>query len=388
MMKLSINKFLGLLSGLILTTFSHSGWAVVSCAFAPGSNTAFLTVPLSPPVISAGADIPVGTIIYQGSWANVPTSDVECSSDGTAVLSNWAVGIVQAPLPLSGLNTGLFAGAVYQTNIPGIGVAISRYNNHAAATLGAMGYRDEDITIGSLGGRVSFSNSTRYISLIKTGSLIPGSYSLSAASLPTVSDNMVNSRTDRSIQGLPIKLQNVTFQGNLTVSTQTCSTPDVNVLMGSYDIRDNFRGINSTTPWIDASISLTNCPTFHGFYNQTNTSSLMDFTTGVGNVSTSINNSIGVRLTPVDDVIDAANGIIAIDSTVPGAASGVGIQIGWGESSQTPVPFNLAAEKTVTLPKDGRPTIRVPLAARYIQTAAAPQPGKANGKVVFTINYY
>ncbi len=42
----------------------------------------------------------------------------------------------------------------------------------------------------------------------------------------------------------------------------------------------------------------------------------------------------------------------------------------------------------MTLPKDGSPTIRVPLAVRYIQTASAPTPGKANGKVVFTINYY
>ncbi|WP_236849214.1 fimbrial protein [Chania multitudinisentens] len=297
------------------------------------------------------------------------------------------MGIIQAPYPLSGLNTGPFAGAVYQTNIPGIGVAISRYNNRAAATLGAMGYRDEDIVVGTSGGAVTFGGATRYVSLIKIGSLTPGSYSLSAASLPTASDQAVNSRTGAAVQGLPIVLNRVTFQGNLTISTQTCTTPDVNVSMGSYDIHDSLKGINSTTPWIDASILLNNCPTFHGFYNQTNTSLMMDFSTGSGNTTTSINNSIGVRLTPTGDVIDAANGIIAIDSA-PDAASGVGIQIGWGENSQTPVPFNFAAEKTVILPKDGSPTIRVPLAARYIQTAARPTPGKANGKTVFTINYY
>jgi type 1 fimbria pilin len=79
---------------------------------------------------------------------------------------------------------------------------------------------------------------------------------------------------------------------------------------------------------------------------------------------------------------------MAIDSTISGAATGVGIQIGWGDSSQAPTLFNLASEQALVLPKDGSPTIRVPLAARYIQTAASPTPGLANGKVTFTINYY
>lgn len=114
----------------------------------------------------------------------------------------------------------------------------------------------------------------------------------------------------------------------------------------------------------------------------------MDYNTGKATVSTPLNNSVGVRLAPTTSVIDAANGVMAIDSTVSGAASGVGIQIGWGDSSQAPTPFNLASEKAVVLPKDGSPTIRVPLAARYIHTAANPTPGQANGKVVFTINYY
>lgn len=383
-MKLLNNKLFGLMLMGWLVSVSHSGWAAESCRFDTGSGTASLTVPLSPPVISAGADIPIGTIIYQGKWTNAPGNTVSCSGGVTV---NWAVGIEQAPLGLSGLNTGPFAGAVYQTNIPGIGVVISRYNNRAPATLGGLGYRDEDILLNSIGG-ILFNLSTRYISLIKTGPLTPGSYAISAASFPTASDNVVNSRTGVPVQGLPIQLNNVTFQGNLTVTTQTCTTPDVNVDMGSYDLRDSFTGINSTTPWIDASISLTHCPTFHGFYNQTNTTLMMDFETGTGNASSSINNSIGVRLTPTTEVINAANGIMAIDSTVAGAASGVGIQIGWGNSSQTPTPFNFAAEQSMLLPKDGSPTIRVPLAARYIQTATSPTPGKANGKVTFTINYY
>lgn len=115
---------------------------------------------------------------------------------------------------------------------------------------------------------------------------------------------------------------------------------------------------------------------------------MFDYNIGSGTVANSINNSIGVRLTPATNVIDAANGIMAIDSSVSGAASGVGIQIASGSSSQTPTPFNFAAEQRVTLPKDGSSTIRVPLVARYIQTESNIMPGKANGKVVFLINYY
>ncbi|HGM5490198.1 TPA: fimbrial protein [Serratia fonticola] len=386
-MKLSTTKMLILLAGGGLTTFSYSGWAVQSCAFDQGSSTVSLTVPLTPPVISVGDDIPVGTIIYQGVWIT-PTTYMLCLVDEPPAFYNWALSIVHAPLPLSGLNTGPFAGAVYETNIPGVGVAISRYNDRSAAVVGIPGYRDTDVVIGDGGSFATLSGTTRYISLIKIGPMTPGSYSIAASSFPTASDDILNSRTGNPIQGLPIRLNNVTFQGTLTATIQSCMTPDVTVNMGSYEIHDNFRAIHSTTPWIDAAITLTKCPTFYGFYNQSNPSQMKNFNTGATTATASTNNSIGVRLTPATEVVDAANGIMTIDSTVPGAASGVGIQLGWGESSQTPTLFNLAAEQSMVLPKDGSSVIRIPVAARYIQTAANPTPGKANGKAVFTINYY
>ncbi len=388
-MKYANNPFLTLLGTMLLVMVSSHSWAAISCSYQTGFGSTSLSVPLSPPIISAGADIPIGTIIYQGRWMNAPTVSIECQSPGGGFPFNWAVGIEQAPLPLSGLNTGPFAGAVYQTNIPGIGVAISRYSESAAATLGTFGYRNDDAIFGTDPyGLVTLGTATRYISLIKIGPLTPGSYSISASSFPTASDNMVNSRSGEPIQGLPLQLNRITFTGNLTVTAQTCTTPDVNVAMGAYDIREHFRGINSTTPWIDASVSLQNCPVFHGFYNQTNTTTLMNFSTGNAAATSSINNSIGVRLTPTTAVKDAANGIMSIDSSVPGAASGVGIQIGWGLNNQTPTPFNFSAEQAMTLPKDGSPTIRIPLSARYIQTDTVATAGKADGKVVFTINYY
>ncbi|MBC3378695.1 fimbrial protein [Serratia fonticola] len=385
-MKLTQNKMWGLLGGLTLATVSHASWAVVACEPSRNAPPSY-SVPLNPPVISAGADIPIGTIIFQGNWIGTQTPLIVCTYDGIPITYGTEFSMTQAPLPLSGLNTGPFAGAVYQTNIPGVGVAVSRTSAGPGAKIGTPVRRPDELVM-TAGGTIDYGLATRYVTLIKIGEMTPGNYSISAAGFPSVRDSMVNSLTDRPIQGLPIQLSQATFQGNMTVSTQTCTTPDVNVDLGSHDIREKFKRIGSVSPWVDASISLTNCPTFFGFYNQSNSTLMMNFNTGAGIVSPSISNSISLRLTPTSSVIDGTNGVMAIDTTRSDAASGVGIQIGWGESSQTPTPFNFSAEKTLTLPKDGSRTIRVPLAARYIQTAESPTPGKANGKVTFTINYY
>ncbi|WP_248944106.1 fimbrial protein [Serratia silvae] len=389
----------GLLGGMLLSVISTHSWAVANCSFDAGA-TQTETVPLSPPVISAGADIPVGTILYQGSWS-MKNTKMGCqwaqADVGKSFWYSSSTLISNAPLPLSGLMTGPFAGAVYQTNIPGIGVVMSRTpdGNPIIPTRPAVTTDAENPirqVSNELGGALDFAGSTRYVSLIKTGPITPGSFTLSGANLPsirTMIEQPVNSHPGSvAVTGLPFTFYNINFQGTLTIATQTCATPDVSVTLGSFEIKDYFTQIGATTPWVDASINLTNCPTFYGFYNSTNTTKLMDYSTGQSTVSTALNNSIGVRLAPTTSVLDAANGVMAIDSTVSGAASGVGIQIGWGESSQAPKLFNLASEQTVALPKDGSPTIRIPLAARYIQTAANPTPGEANGKVVFTINYY
>ena len=105
------------------------------------------------------------------------------------------------------------------------------------------------IRIGDGGRFATLSSSTRYVSLIKIGPLTPGSYTIEASSFPTASDDILNSRFASPIQGLPLRLNNVTFQGNLTVSTQTCATPDVAVTLGSYEIHDYLQR-NSTTPWL------------------------------------------------------------------------------------------------------------------------------------------
>ncbi|MGL5389757.1 MAG: fimbrial protein [Serratia sp. (in: enterobacteria)] len=390
-----MGKVIYIVGYLLLALTSLNSWAALTCT--PGKGIPRVdTVQLNPPTISAGADMPIGTVIYQGRWlAGDKDIATRCETPRADTLwYNLLVTLRNAPMPLSAWSDGPFGGGIYQTNIPGVGVAISVGSpNVRVVTVGSpvYGYTTDPSYIFTGAGALilSMSNSTLYISLIKTGQINPGDYTLNASRLPSFGIDIVNPRSHAAVAGLPIQINSIRLQGQLTVSTQTCTTPDVSVQLGTYEKSLHFKGINSTTPWIDSSISLTNCPTFHGFYNQDNSALLFDYNAGGAvSVGASINNSIGVRLTPTTKVINAANGIMAIDSTVAGAASGVGIQLGWGESSQTPTLFNFAAEQSVTLPKDGSPTIRVPLVARYIQTAANPTPGKANGKVTLTINYY
>ncbi|WP_411752985.1 fimbrial protein [Serratia sp. (in: enterobacteria)] len=389
-MKRIILRTVGL---LLLMVASNSALAMVACSPLNGAPRVD-TVQLSPTTISAGADVPLGTIIYQGRWfgGDPGKEQMTCLSADTYFWINIALFIDQAPLSISNWTGSPFGGAVYQTSIPGVGIAISRSNNADAATVGQPNYQlPNDVQRQVLGGNYNtyLLDRTLYVSLIKIGTMTPGNYTLNGSTLPKVSlavtDPLYHPTTTT---GLPLRLNTIQFQGQLTVSAQTCTTPDVNVNLGRFDIQEYFTGQGAKTPWVDASIVLTNCPTFYGFYNTTNSTLMFNYNTGTGQVANSTNNSIGVRLTPATSVLDAANGIMAVDSSVSGAATGVGIQIGWGSSSQTPTLFNFMGEQAMTLPKDGSPTIRVPLSARYIQTAAAPTPGKANGKVVFTISYY
>lgn len=398
-MKLSFNKVLRLLSGVLLITVSHSGWTIVTYTLMTGIQTE--AVPLNAPVISAGVDAPVGTVIYRANlqmkdgYANVTWA---ASDVGKYAYTSIAMNLKTTPLPLVNQPVGTYTDGVYQTGIPGIGVAMFFNADGAYGSIPITATKrraeNESLLNSGLSQRTNYIGTDKgfSVALIKTGPLTPGNYSISSANFPTLQFGQDISGTSHTnaatIKGLPIYYWNVSFQGSITVSAQTCTTPDFSVALGSYEIGEHFRALNSNTPWKDASITLTNCPTFYGFYNSTNAPLLKDYNTGKSTPTTSLNNSIGVRLAPATNELDTANGVMAIDSSVSGAASGVGIQLGWGESGQTPTPFDFSKEKIVTLPKTGISTIRIPLAARYIQTADYPTPGKANGKVTFSINYY
>jgi major type 1 subunit fimbrin (pilin) len=375
--------------GLLSVTGSHSAWAAINCTPLPGIPRTD-TVTLAPANISAGMDMPDGTVIYQGEWSTISSGTVlnvmSCTS--TTPLASQIfyaqafVGVQNPPLPLSGWIHPQYGNVVYKTGIPGIGVMVG-----FGATAGNIdtSYSPPLLATANPTALINY-NIRRSISLIKIGPLEPGSYPLNGSNLPTMTIGSQWS-SGLPVTGLPKVTNIIPFQGVLNISAQTCKSPDVNVDMGSYEKRQYFTGPDSTTPWVDASIILTDCPTFHGYYDSSNYVTLFNYN-GSPITPASKNNNLGVRLTPATEVINFANGIMAIDTTAANAASGIGIQLGWGNTSGNPALVNFANEQIYQLPKSGSGTLRIPLVARYIQTDVMVTPGMADGKAVFVINYY
>jgi len=365
--------------------------AQVSCAPYDASIPRTDTIPLVPVNISAGTDMPNGTVIFQGAWfGGHPGSQIRCTKNQPAAEKfyyTYNLGILTAPMPLSSWNSAPFAGKVYETGIPGIGVAI---NDFGFAVTPESPYANGGIREWLLSvpeNSTAILNSTRYITFIKIGPLIPGSYPLSAANLPTARLYYDNAPDRPAVGGLPFNANILQFSGVMTVHAQTCSTPDVIVPMGKHDVHQAFTGPGSTTAWVNTRLELKNCPVFYGYYDKTNPAEIFNHDLGgAGNIPDSTSNSIGIRVTPNTAVVDALNGIMAVDTASQNSASGVGIQLGWGES--LPVAFNLSGEQRMLLPKNGQASIQLPLQARYIQISESVRPGRADGKATFIISYY
>jgi type 1 fimbria pilin len=381
--------------GGILSLGIMPAFAQINCIATDADSPRTDIIQLSPPTISVGVDMPNGTVLYRGSWFSGSTggTSMSCrSSSLPATLTySYNIGIQQAPLPLADWSGSPFAGRVYQTGIPGIGVAIS--DGARAVTLDTLninaGSRTSELTKENNGSGINIQNSTRYISLIKIGTISPGSYKLGSGNLPSVKMFFDNANSTMKVIGLPIVANILQFQGELNVEAKTCKTADVHVPMGSYETTKYFKGEGTATPWVDASIILSDCPVFHGYYNNKNTLRLLNYDTGEGKFSASTNNKVGVFLSPLTGVVDIKQGVMGVNSDRnEAAANGVGIQIGWGDYGNNPVPFDFMSEKHHNLVKDGRKIIRIPLSARYIQTDPIVTPGRADGKLTFTINYY
>lgn len=325
--------------------------------------------------ITVGPDTPVGTALYRADYTFQNMGAVlTCDADVT--LQQYAQ-YSTTPLPIVPVAIGGFSGTVYESGLPGIGVFITGTNgfNEKLPRIERTDFFEVEKPV---------VNSGSYrIWLVKTGPVTPGI--INAANFPTVAVTKIAA----GVAGLPLPLQYLQFNGSLNVVSTTCATPDVNVDLGRYASTD-FTSANSATPWVDASVTLNNCPTFYGTYNMSNTSLRRS---GNGVVTTSISssdpNALTLGLTPMNPVIDPLQGIMAVNSsTADPAAQGIGIQIGYGNSSGTPTPFNFSQVQTVIAPKDGTTTLKIPLAARYIKTNTQLVGGRADGKMTFTINYY
>ncbi|SNY80313.1 fimbrial protein [Enterobacter sp. CC120223-11] len=363
-----------------LTEASQQAFAAVTCSAL--ASTAIKTDNISPSASYTGNDLPVGSTIYRLKMHLNQSYGINC--DGPYNLKSY-LGVTTEPLGSPTImNTSQGSGPVYPTNVPGVGVFVwSSYTGGGIDTLfskaSPMEYAPFNL---STAGNKTFGP-TVDVSLVKTGNIPSGSV-VDATKFPTIQWYIPSTS---GYSGLPANLMRVTFTGSLHFITQTCTTPDVNVDLGSYDVT-KFTAKGTTTPWRNASIVMQNCPAFTGFYSGGATALQTLSDSGTPAETSRYANIFTVSLTPANAV---SGNIISVDSGA-NAATGVGVQMGYSttvDAAATP-PENIWTAGTswdLPAPTDGRKTVNIPLAARYYQTGNTITPGKANTKMTVNIDY-
>lgn len=338
--------------------------ALADCDYMENSDLKsplYVNAPLVSSHLTVGPDVPVGTVLYTQNFNPAfRTIWVGCTEPQSYV--GTYINHETLPHPLSSWS-GNF-GKVYETGLPGVGVFIDNYDLDFELPMITGG-------TGVLDHHGWSANGYKYrIRLIKIGEVQPGV--ITGADLPCWI-NKIGPIAE------PFISMRLCFTGAINVVSQTCTTPDVFVSMGKYDMGRYFRGKGSVTEWQDASIRLLNCPKFYGSaetYYSRNGDSGTTSTTG---------NSLTLSLTPNTAVIDDANGIMSVKEG-SGSAGGVGIQLEYGASSPQSVRFSRAIK--IPLPVTTPSAFTIPLRARYIQTGPTVTPGAADATVTFNINYF
>lgn len=231
----------------VLGLSSLAGMAMANCNFIDGTSALNRTMPLLGGNITVGRDVPLGTEVYRQTFS--PSTGVRLRCLAGLYNIETRRGLPVLPLPLSSWVGTPWGGHVYQSGVPGIGVAIWYAGTPLPSSGNGLncGGGTADCIWG-IQGTMTFD-----LSLIKIGDVSPGT--IQGSQLPTVDQKWVTSNT--------LEISRVNFSGSMNVVSRTCETPDVTVPMGTH-LTHEFSGLNSSTPWKEFSIALNNCPAFYG----------------------------------------------------------------------------------------------------------------------------
>lgn len=343
----------------------------VTCAVDASAPGIMTTVALQGGNITVGQDVPVGTTLFRQYFKPSYGPAVHCASNPTAWSWEARSSYGFSPKPLSAWNSGAWAGKVYETGVPGIGV-VAWYSGNA------FPYRRDGKSVPVNTDYTYRSEVSFDISFIKIGPIAPGI--IRGQDLPTVVMDFIPD------SGASVRLSSVSFTGTLNVVSQTCTTPNPVVQLGNYNASQVFKSVGTTTSWTDASLRLTNCPRFYGLMDSGQSNYGSDSITDRGKAGTPQANTLGLTLKPNTSIIDATRGIIGLRNEA-NVATGVGIQLVTNSAGAgTPAQFN--SEMRYPTTNNGSGIVTLPLFARYIQTNATVTPGHANATMTYTINYY
>lgn len=356
--------------------------ADVNCTPSGGPYPHNTTVPLSGSFY-AGADMPVGSTLYQANIKIGPgaTASINCDAPFSIAAEFRANGEPSgAPFAIPG--RGDWEG--FPTNVPGIAVVFYKGPSFTDTNpLLVQGYWAKDSA-----GTTEIYESQYILALVKTGTIASGAV-VNGSSFPSVS---LSAPAQAGYTGFPMNnFWVANFTGSIQFMSQTCTTPDVTVDLGQH-LPDEFTSVGATTAWQYAPIVMNNCPTFTGLYgskqSQTADGSV---TPSGGNLNA---NLFEVTLTPTTELADAGDpATFLFENATPAAATGMGYQLGYNtDINASTIGSGMVWTKgqapiSISAPSDGRATVKIPLFLRYVRYGSRITPGPMNGKVVATINY-
>lgn len=353
----------------------------ITCTYMNGIQPAVGSMPLQISSISVGRDVPVGTEVYRQKFtiAGGQTPTLECLY---APFQMWTEFTVDTTSALANWSSGTYANKVYRTSIPGLGVAFNstggllprRTSSQPSSC--TQGYR----CLVPFGDAKGAGPANFEMILIKLGDVTPGV--LIGSTLPTVS--LFGIFGDARMNGFKMGIS-----GTIQIVSRTCSTPDVNVPMGTHQTK-TFTGVNTASAWVDFAIRLNDCPAFTGTFGTTGPgwiSQSGNSPSGSGTAGALVNNTLQYRVDPARAAINAGNGVLSLDPTTGGsapAATGVGVQVATPNGIGLPLATNRNSGLALRATEG---SYSIPLRARYLQTQTKVTPGPANASATFTITY-
>lgn len=386
-----INKLTGL-AAVLLGGILCAEQAEATCALVPGVQGAItgsttLDSSALPVVMSfpfnisrlTGSSEPVGSTLYSGDIVPYLAVNMHCTNtlvDGGIYIN---VNYESTPLGVWAGDIGQYSGKIYNTGLDGVGFVVRQ-----------IGSADNTVpfsiktTINPDQGQGMNFGGLRFVQylLVKTGTLSYGT--INGSQLPTVvysveANDGVNTKVD---------VFRLNFTGTIAVNKPTCNTADADkvVNLGTWT-KSDFANVGSGSDWVDSSVTMVCDEAFWGAggsYGRylTNTDAFTIVESDY-NVSSNTNNTWTIKFTSSTGLIDATQGIIALDNSNGDNATGVGIQISASANVAGVVDLTTGWSGTIGL---GSSAFRIPIYARYIRTGDITA-GSANGKVIYTVDY-
>lgn len=366
--------------------------ADVNCKIPDGQTYPYnTTVPLSGSFY-VGNDMPNGSVLYMSGIQTDRGLSLYVNCDAAFSLNaEYRAQGEPAGAPFSQSGT-FFTGKVFPTNVSGVGVALVNRPTRESFTDTEPNILTNYYQRDSAGSTGRFQNNF-YVLLVKTGPITSGA-TVNASSFPTVS---LNVPAQPGYTGLPINnIWVAHLTGSIQLITRTCTTPDVTADLGQH-LHSEFASVGATTAWQYTPIVMTNCPTFTGHYGTTDGSDggwQGAYGSEAPSGGTPMANLFEITLTPTTGLVNASDtATFLFENSDPAPATGVGYQLGYNtDINSTTIGSGMVWHKgqapiSISLPSDGRSTIKIPLFLRYASYSARVTPGPMNGKIVATINY-